>query len=242
MTTELSDRVDQLHPVARAVRAGDRRARAGADAPRMPGDRAIVLADGSIEGFVGGQCAAGSVRTAALGALETGESACCCGCCPDTDDAFPETPGASIVVNPCLSGGALEIYLEPLLPVTGAVPRRLVADRRGAWPPWRPRSGSSSSGPSEGARPAGATAAVVVEPRRRRGRGDPGRAGRRGRLRRAGVQPHPRARRCSRSSTCPRTSCAGCTRTSASTSGRARRRRSRCRSWPRSCAASGSRA
>ena len=35
---------------------------------------------------------------------------------PDADDTFPQTPGASIVVNPCLSGGALEIYLEPLLP------------------------------------------------------------------------------------------------------------------------------
>ena len=39
-----------------------------------PGDDAIVLADGSIEGFVGGHCAEGSVRAAALGALESGET------------------------------------------------------------------------------------------------------------------------------------------------------------------------
>jgi xanthine dehydrogenase accessory factor len=79
------------------------------------GDQAIVLADGSIEGFIGGQCAAGSVRTAALGALDSGTSVLL-RVLPDNIDAFPESPGASIVVNPCLSGGALEIYLEPLLP------------------------------------------------------------------------------------------------------------------------------
>ena len=80
-----------------------------------PGDRAIILADGSLEGFVGGHCATGSVRTAALGALEDGRSVLL-RVLPDGTDAFPETPGASVVVNPCLSGGAMEIYLEPLLP------------------------------------------------------------------------------------------------------------------------------
>lgn len=79
------------------------------------GDRAIVLADGSIEGFVGGHCATESVRTAALGALRSGESVLL-RVLPDGNDVFPESPGASIVVNPCLSGGALEIYLEPSLP------------------------------------------------------------------------------------------------------------------------------
>jgi xanthine dehydrogenase accessory factor len=86
----------------------------GANSAR-PGDRAIILADGSMEGFVGGQCAAGSVRTAALGALSSGESLLL-RVLPDDSAAFPESPGATVVVNPCLSGGALEIYLEPLLP------------------------------------------------------------------------------------------------------------------------------
>ncbi|MCW2844838.1 MAG: Carbon monoxide dehydrogenase protein [Nocardioides sp.] len=80
-----------------------------------PGDRAIILADGSMEGFVGGHCAAGSVRTAALSALGSGESVLL-RVLPDAAASFPESPGASIVVNPCLSGGAIEIYLEPLLP------------------------------------------------------------------------------------------------------------------------------
>jgi xanthine dehydrogenase accessory factor len=80
-----------------------------------PGDDAIVLADGSIEGFVGGHCAEGSVRVAALGALESGETVLL-RVLPDGAAAFPESPGAHVVVNPCLSGGALEIFLEPMLP------------------------------------------------------------------------------------------------------------------------------
>jgi xanthine dehydrogenase accessory factor len=79
------------------------------------GDDAIVLADGSIEGFVGGQCAEGSVRTAALAALRDGESILL-RVLPDGEVEFPESPGAQVVVNTCLSGGALEIFLEPMLP------------------------------------------------------------------------------------------------------------------------------
>jgi xanthine dehydrogenase accessory factor len=35
---------------------------------------------------------------------------------PHGEEGFPELPGAKVVVNPCLSGGALEIFLEPHLP------------------------------------------------------------------------------------------------------------------------------
>lgn len=80
-----------------------------------PGDDAIVLPDGSIEGFVGGQCAEVSVRAAALGALRDGQ-AVLLRVLPEDALDFPESPGAQVVVNPCLSGGALEIFLRPLLP------------------------------------------------------------------------------------------------------------------------------
>jgi xanthine dehydrogenase accessory factor len=80
-----------------------------------PGDEAILLADGTIEGFVGGQCAQNSVRKAALGALQAGESVLL-RVLPDGDVHFPEAPGACVVVNPCLSGGSLEIFLTPQLP------------------------------------------------------------------------------------------------------------------------------
>jgi xanthine dehydrogenase accessory factor len=91
-----------------------------------PGDEAILLADGTIEGFVGGQCAQNSVRKAALGVLQAGESVLL-RVLPDGDVHFPEAPGACVVVNPCLSGGSLEIFLTPQLPaplirVHGATP------------------------------------------------------------------------------------------------------------------------
>ncbi|MCW2652142.1 MAG: carbon monoxide dehydrogenase [Mycobacterium sp.] len=95
-----------------------------------PGDEAILSADGTIEGFVGGQCAQNSVRKAAMGALETGESVLL-RVLPDGDVHFPDAPGASVVVNPCLSGGALEIFLDPQVPapllrICGATP---IADK-----------------------------------------------------------------------------------------------------------------
>jgi xanthine dehydrogenase accessory factor len=90
------------------------------------GDEAILLSDGTIEGFVGGQCAQNSVRKAALGVLQAGESVLL-RVLPDGDVHFPEAPGACVVVNPCLSGGALEIFLVPQVPpplvqISGATP------------------------------------------------------------------------------------------------------------------------
>ncbi|MEU6142823.1 XdhC family protein [Streptomyces sp. NPDC047081] len=108
---------------ARALELAERRVpfvharvvRAQAPASAHPGDEAIVHGDGTIDGFVGGQCAEGSVRTAALGAL-SGGAPLLLRVLPAGEEGFPETPGAQVVVNPCLSGGALEIFLEPVLP------------------------------------------------------------------------------------------------------------------------------
>lgn len=80
-----------------------------------PGDSAIVLADGTIEGFVGGQCAESSVQLCAGDVLDSGE-AVLLRILPDDEDTPPDTPGARSVVNPCLSGGAIEVFLEPKLP------------------------------------------------------------------------------------------------------------------------------
>ena len=89
--------------------------RAQSPTSARPGDDAIVTSDGTIEGFVGGQCVKESVRTAALAALETGEPVLL-RVLPDDSVSFPDTPGALLTINPCLSGGALEIFLEPHLP------------------------------------------------------------------------------------------------------------------------------
>jgi xanthine dehydrogenase accessory factor len=93
-----------------------------------PGFSAVVLADGTIEGFVGGSCAESSVRLYSLRALETGEPVLL-RIVPGDEPASPEVPFEDAVVehNPCLSGGALEIFLEPQLPaarllVVGSTP------------------------------------------------------------------------------------------------------------------------
>jgi xanthine dehydrogenase accessory factor len=85
-----------------------------------PGDAAVVFPDGAIEGFVGGQCAESSVRTAALDALERGESVLL-RILPEDGDEFPDAPGSITTVNPCLSGGAIEVFLEPKLPAARVV-------------------------------------------------------------------------------------------------------------------------
>jgi xanthine dehydrogenase accessory factor len=88
--------------------------RAQRPASVRPGDTALVLGDGTIEGFVGGACGESAVRMHALRALETGD-ALLLRIVPGDEDA-PAGEGAVTVQNPCLSGGALEIFLEPRFP------------------------------------------------------------------------------------------------------------------------------
>jgi xanthine dehydrogenase accessory factor len=94
-----------------------------------PGDTAIVLPDGRIEGFVGGVCAESTVRLQALRSLRTGEPLLL-RISPDAKetqnpdlnvDGRAEEDGRLTVANPCLSGGEMEIFLEPLLPPTRIV-------------------------------------------------------------------------------------------------------------------------
>lgn len=80
-----------------------------------PGDTAIVLADGTIEGFVGGTCAESSVRVRALGCLDDGRSVLL-RIVADGSDTDADPVGVTTVANPCLSGGSLEIFLEPVVP------------------------------------------------------------------------------------------------------------------------------
>jgi xanthine dehydrogenase accessory factor len=80
-----------------------------------PGDEAIVYADGTIEGFVGGTCAESTVRAQALALLDSGEPLL-------LRITAAAEPGSAVVDNrltvhnPCLSGGTLEIFLEPAVP------------------------------------------------------------------------------------------------------------------------------
>jgi xanthine dehydrogenase accessory factor len=91
------------------------------------GNVALVLADGAIEGFVGGVCTEHSIRAYSLSAMQTGE-AVLLRILPFTEEGDPgytgavaDADGAVTVQNPCLSGGAIEVFLEPSLPAPRVV-------------------------------------------------------------------------------------------------------------------------
>ena len=84
-----------------------------AEAPTSakPGAEALILPDGTIEGFVGGNCAESTVRAQGLAILDSGESLLL----RITPEPEADQTGKLVVHNPCLSGGTLEIFLEPVL-------------------------------------------------------------------------------------------------------------------------------
>jgi xanthine dehydrogenase accessory factor len=77
-----------------------------------PGDEALVLADGTMEGFVGGTCAETTVLSQSLALFDSGD-ATLLRITPEPED---DQPGKRVVHNPCLSGGTLELFLEPIVP------------------------------------------------------------------------------------------------------------------------------
>lgn len=105
------------------------------------GDRALVLPDGAIEGFVGGTCAESSVRVQSLRVLRSHEPVVLriipegppepvvpgAGPPPGAEVGASRAEGLVTVNNPCASGGMLEIFLEgvfppPLVQVCGEAP------------------------------------------------------------------------------------------------------------------------
>ncbi|HEY4278265.1 MAG TPA: XdhC family protein [Conexibacter sp.] len=144
-----------------------------------PGDAALVFADGTIEGFVGGTCAQSSVRLHTARVLETGEplllrlvpgpataaepaSRAAIGVGSAGLAAAEPLEGTVVAHNPCLSGGALDIFLEPVLPaprlvVVGDAPIAQALERIG-----RAAGYSVSRGSGEQACPRPGDAACVV--------------------------------------------------------------------------------
>jgi xanthine dehydrogenase accessory factor len=89
------------------------------------GDRAIVFADGRMEGFIGGACSREIIRQQALDALTTR----CSRLVSIRPDASEMTATSEHVVVPmtCVSEGAIDVYVEPFsqarrLVVVGATP------------------------------------------------------------------------------------------------------------------------
>jgi xanthine dehydrogenase accessory factor len=97
----------------------------------QPGNVALVHEDGTIEGFVGGVCAQHSVQLYSLKAIESGEPVLLRivgdgSESTGTDDLtmvreVDVRDGAVTVKNPCLSGGSIEVFLEPFLPAPRVV-------------------------------------------------------------------------------------------------------------------------
>lgn len=124
MTTPAVTRVEMAERSAALIAAGVPHVRATVVRAEHPtsvhaGDSAVVHADGTIEGFVGGTCAESSVQVHARAAL-TRREPLLLRILPGVESTTAEH-GAVTVSNPCLSGGAVEIFLEPLAP-----PARLV--------------------------------------------------------------------------------------------------------------------
>jgi xanthine dehydrogenase accessory factor len=100
------DRIPFVH--ARVIRAEK-------PTSAKPGDEALILPGGNIEGFVGGTCAESTVRAQALVLLDSGETRLL-RITPHDESGRPLADGTVVAFNPCLSGGALEIFLEPVVP------------------------------------------------------------------------------------------------------------------------------
>jgi xanthine dehydrogenase accessory factor len=83
------------------------------------GDVALITSDGNIEGFVGGICAEHSVRLFAWTAMKSGKPILL-RILPTEEEVAErqqaDEDGAVTVLNSCLSGGAIEVFLEPTLP------------------------------------------------------------------------------------------------------------------------------
>jgi xanthine dehydrogenase accessory factor len=109
----MEDGIDGIAPFVEATVV-----RAQSPTSVRAGDAAIVRPDGTIEGFVGGSCAEASVRLYSLRAMAAGEPLLL-RILPGGAEGQPAAAeGAVTVKNPCLSGGVLEIFLNPHLPAS----------------------------------------------------------------------------------------------------------------------------
>lgn len=80
-----------------------------------PGAKAIVTADGTLTGWVGGSCAQPTVIREALKALQDGQPRLLRLAPPARLGRAPQEGVAEITLT-CASGGTLDIYIEPHLP------------------------------------------------------------------------------------------------------------------------------
>lgn len=119
------DAVDFLAKIVTLGREGQSFAVATVVARRAPvsahlGDRAIVFADGRIEGFVGGACSRDIIRKQALEAIQARHGRLV-SIRPDPSESDASNPEHVVVPMTCVSEGAIDVYVEPFVE-----PRRLI--------------------------------------------------------------------------------------------------------------------
>jgi len=123
--------MDLFEQIAALRRDGQSFAVATVVARRAPvsahlGDRAVVFADGRMQGFVGGACSHEIIRQQALAVLQAGCSRLV-SIRPDAGEAAAATGEHVVVPMTCVSEGAIDVYVEPFVParrliIAGATP------------------------------------------------------------------------------------------------------------------------
>ena len=78
------------------------------------GAKAIITEDGKLSGWIGGSCAEPTVKREAKKVLQAGEP-CLIRLCPPEKMGLAPQEGVTEIALTCISGGTLEIYIEPQL-------------------------------------------------------------------------------------------------------------------------------
>ena len=111
--------LDFFERIAKLGREGESFAVATVVGRRAPvsshlGDRAVIFANGRMEGFVGGACSHEIVRAQALEVLTSGQSRVVS---IRPDAASIESSSDHVVVPmTCASEGSVDVYIEPFVP------------------------------------------------------------------------------------------------------------------------------
>ena len=101
-----------------------------------PGANAIITSDGTLTGWVGGSCTEHTVLSQARKALRDGQPRLVRMCPPEKLGVAPQE-GVVEVALTCVSGGTLEVYIEPHLPrpqliIVGHLPVAIALARLGS--------------------------------------------------------------------------------------------------------------
>ncbi len=104
----MADLTKRGEPFVTAVVVGRR-----APSSAQVGDRAVITADGSFHGWLGGSCTRPTVLREARHALADGRPR---RISLSPDPEAERRPGIDVFPMTCHSGGSVEIYLEPVLP------------------------------------------------------------------------------------------------------------------------------